>query len=679
MNKATYQFSECLKVTRGVGLFYFTGYGMQLKGRNYLLPVDVDIRDKADVIFDTFPIRKLFRRLSAAKNRLNIIILDASHKNPYPIFERRGLARESPTGSGFVIAFSTQKDKNTMAQGANNSLYMRELIKILEKAMQTSIRIEDVFMQVGNAVEQKSSGQQVPWYSCSLERPFYFGKPQPPRIRQDRAGQDRALLVGIDTYQYVSPLRSSKTDVEEMLQFIQKVWNYQPHQIRTLLDEQATRKNILNSIDNWLIKGTQPGDRVFFFYSGHGYYIWDDNGDESDGYDETLIPVETKLTSETMIRDDEIVARLQRLKGRQVMLVIDAPHSGGMTDGLPGKVPDMIAYSAVASNQVALVDIENPYRGVFTHRFIEGVEKKLADSNHDGQVTHAELLDYVRRESQAYCDRHKEQCTARVLTPQLEARPEMLDKKLDFYPETAHQPTQHALVVGINQYQGRILNLKGAVNDAKLLRDTLRRSPVQLPDKRVLLDARATRSAFIQAWQDMVKQAKPGDTLILTYAGNSKQQQDTAPLDEKDNKDEILIFHDFNPKHPTQGRITDDELYSLFKQANEYKILFIVDGCDWGGDDDVGMLPAHVTMITATQGGLVPETILDNKPHGALSWFFAQALTGKADDNQNGRLERDELDIFLKGKIVKHMNALQKPNLFPRGDNVSVFKYRHPK
>jgi hypothetical protein len=356
-------------------------------------------------------------------------------------------------------------------------------------------------------------------------------------------------------------------------------------------------------------------------------------------------------------------------------VVIDAGYSATMTDGLAGKVPDMIAYSAVASNQPALTDLEHPYRGVFTHRFIQGVEKKRADSNHDGQVTHAELLDYLRRESQAYCDRHKEQCTAGVLTPQLEARSEMLDKKLDFYPETA----QHALVVGINQYQRRLLNLKGAVNDAKLLRDTLRRSPVQLPDKRVLLDARATRSAFIQAWQDMVKQAKPGDTLILTYAGNSQQQQDTAPLDEKDNKDEILIFHDFNPKHPTQGRITDDELYSLFKQANEYKILFIVDGCDWGGDDDVGRLPAHVTMITATQGGLVPETILDNKTHGALSWFFAQALTGKADDNQNGRLERDELDIFLKGKIVKHMNALQKPNLFPRGDNVSVFKYRHPK
>lgn len=573
MNKATYQFSKCLKVTQGVGLFYFTGYGMQLKGRNYLLPVDVDIRDKADVEFDTFPIRKLFRRLSAAKNSLNIIILDANHKNPYPIFDRRGLARESPTGSGFVIAFSTQKDKNTMAQGANNSLYMRELIKIFEKATQTSIRIEDVFMQVGNAVEQKSRGQQVPWYSSSLERPFYFGKSQPPRIR------GRALLVGIDTYRYVTPLRSSKNDVKDMRRFIQKVWGYKPAEIRILLDKEATRENILNTFDEWLIEGTQPGNRVFFYYSGHGYYVYDEDGDEDDGYDETLCPVETQITANTMILDDEIAEHLQRLKGRRVMVVIDAGYSATMTDGLAGKVPDMIAYSAVASNQPALTDLEHPYRGVFTHRFIQGVEKKRADSNHDGQVTHAELLDYLRRESQAYCDRHKEQCTAGVLTPQLEARSEMLDKKLDFYPETA----QHALVVGINQYQRRLLNLKGAVNDAKLLRDTLRRSPVQLPDKRVLLDARATRSAFIQAWQDMVKQAKPGDTLILTYAGNSQQQQDTAPLDEKDNKDEILIFHDFNPKHPTQGRITDDELYSLFKQANEYKILFIVDGCDWGG------------------------------------------------------------------------------------------------
>ncbi|MEN8219663.1 MAG: caspase family protein [Pseudomonadota bacterium] len=272
---------------------------------------------------------------------------------------------------------------------------------------------------------------------------------------------DRALLVGIDTYQYVTPLRGSKNDVKDMRRFIQKVWGYRSSEIRTLLDKEATRENILNSFDEWLIEGSQRGDRVFFYYSGHGYYIYDEDGDEDDGYDETLCPVETQITANTMILDDEIKERLQRLKGRQVTVVIDACHSGSVTKNLAQrsampiiKIPvlksqrvfgspkslsrsmnaegfisserNVIAYSAVAPNQVALVDIEHPYRGVFTHRFIQGVEKKHADSNHDGQVSHAELLEYTRRESQAYCDRHKEQCTAGVLSPQLEAKPEIL-------------------------------------------------------------------------------------------------------------------------------------------------------------------------------------------------------------------------------------------------------------
>jgi hypothetical protein len=274
---------------------------------------------------------------------------------------------------------------------------------------------------------------------------------------------DRALLVGIDTYEYVTPLRGSKNDVKDMRRFIQKVWGYQSSEIRTLLDKEATRENILNTFDEWLIKGTKRGDRVFFYYSGHGYYVYDEDGDEDDGYDETLCPVETQITANTMILDDEIQERLQRLKGRQVTVVIDACHSGSVTKNLAQrsampiiKIPvlksqrvfgppkslsrsmnaegfissegNVIAYSAVAPNQVALVDIEHPYRGVFTHRFIQGVEKKRADSNHDGQVSHAELLEYTRRESQAYCERHKEQCTAGVLSPQLEAKPEILTK-----------------------------------------------------------------------------------------------------------------------------------------------------------------------------------------------------------------------------------------------------------
>ncbi len=267
--------------------------------------------------------------------------------------------------------------------------------------------------------------------------------------------------------------------------------------------------------------------------------------------------------------------------------------------------------------------------------------------------------------------------------------------------------TQHALVVGIDKYQ-HLSNLRGAVNDAELLQDTLRHIQVQLPDERVLLNAQATRDAFIEAWKDMLEQAKPGDTLILTFAGHGGQKPDGNPLDEEDEKDELLMFHDFHSEKSSKGYIIDDELYGLFKEANAYNIVFVVDACHssgmvrnpvqqplgqfrssgfWDikpdippppptlptqGDDDKPL--AHVTLITAVQSDSlkVSETILNNKLHGALSFYFAQALSGKADKNQNGRLEADELNPFLQEKVSDKMNNLQKPKIWSRPDQQSI-------
>ncbi len=271
---------------------------------------------------------------------------------------------------------------------------------------------------------------------------------------------------------------------------------------------------------------------------------------------------------------------------------------------------------------------------------------------------------------------------------------------------------QHALVVGIDRYQyadgRRFTNLAGAVNDAEVLRDALRSTgQVNLPDKWVLLNEQATRKGVIEAWQEMVKQAEPGDTLIFTYAGHGGQQPDTAPKDEKDGSDETLMLHDFNPGHASQGRIIDDELYGIFKEASDYKILFLADSCHSSGmvravaqtrglartggfweivkdalpaillpkQGDTAEPPPNVTLITGVNSDhlQVPETILDNKPHGALSWFFAKALSGIADGNQNGRLERRELENFLTEKVSVQMRQRQKPKLLPRGDTRAVF------
>jgi len=175
MNQATREFNKCLKITQGVGLFYFSGYGMQLEGKNYLLPINPDIGDETDVKYEGFPVNKILDRFEKSKNELNIIILDASRESPYPRFGSRGLASLSPP-TGFFIAYPTDTNKTVgEEQGAENSLYIRELIKVLKKAKQNHTRIEDVLMEVSKAAEQKSRQQQVPWHNGSAKKHFCFG------------------------------------------------------------------------------------------------------------------------------------------------------------------------------------------------------------------------------------------------------------------------------------------------------------------------------------------------------------------------------------------------------------------------------------------------------------------------------------------------------------------------
>jgi len=174
MNKSTIEFSKCLEISKGVGLFYFSGYGMQLRGGNYLLPINISIEDKEDVKYGAFRVVKLFNRLKSAKNELNIIILDASRDNPFPkVGKKSGLASVSFRGA--LLAYPTKADKTISNQRGKNSLYISTLTAVLKMAVRNHTRIEDVFMQVANQVEQKSGGGQIPTYKGSLKKKFCFG------------------------------------------------------------------------------------------------------------------------------------------------------------------------------------------------------------------------------------------------------------------------------------------------------------------------------------------------------------------------------------------------------------------------------------------------------------------------------------------------------------------------
>lgn len=155
------------------GLFYFAGHGVQVRGRNYLLPVDADIAREDEVAFNALDLAAVLEKMETARSHTNIVILDACRNNPYPNrfkLSVPGLAQvDAPAGS--IIAYATAPG-STAADGAGkNGLYTQYLV---EQVGKPGLQIENVFKAVRAGVRRDSQGKQVPWESTSLETEFFF-------------------------------------------------------------------------------------------------------------------------------------------------------------------------------------------------------------------------------------------------------------------------------------------------------------------------------------------------------------------------------------------------------------------------------------------------------------------------------------------------------------------------
>ncbi len=159
---------------------------------------------------------------------------------------------------------------------------------------------------------------------------------QPKRIKS------RALVVGVNEYaqkSYVKPTPGAEEDALAAKEFIKRQYGFLDGEIKVLTGPQATAANIVNTFREWLIEGTEPGDRVYFHYSGHGSRVRDDNRDEEDGYDEVIAPYDVELRDKTFINvitDDEIGQLIAQLSGRLAVMLFDSCHSGTISRGRSG-------------------------------------------------------------------------------------------------------------------------------------------------------------------------------------------------------------------------------------------------------------------------------------------------------------------------------------------------------
>ncbi|MGK7394692.1 MAG: caspase family protein [Candidatus Cyclobacteriaceae bacterium M3_2C_046] len=157
-----------------VSLFFYAGHGIQVDGKNYLIPVDAKLDSKKDIAFEAIEVDKVLTILEHRdENSLNLLVLDACRNNPFRSWERggaEGLTTITPP-SGTLVAYSTSPGSFASDGYGDNGLYTNELIKQLQKSQ----RIEDVFINTRIAVEEKSGGNQSPWELARL-RGIYFLK-----------------------------------------------------------------------------------------------------------------------------------------------------------------------------------------------------------------------------------------------------------------------------------------------------------------------------------------------------------------------------------------------------------------------------------------------------------------------------------------------------------------------
>jgi uncharacterized caspase-like protein len=201
LERAIGQFSAKL-TDSSVGLFYYSGHGIQENGHNYLIPVEAELATEGSVMLETVDVDVVLQLMNLAQTRVNLVILDACRSNP---FERRfrglgrGLAPVEQAPRGTLIAYSTAPGKVASDGDGANGLYTAELLKAIR---QPGLTVEQIFKTVRIGVSTASNDNQTPWEASSLTGEFFFkplapvvAAPSPPPAPAPAANPDAADIA----------------------------------------------------------------------------------------------------------------------------------------------------------------------------------------------------------------------------------------------------------------------------------------------------------------------------------------------------------------------------------------------------------------------------------------------------------------------------------------------------
>ena len=177
------EFARHMDDDQVASVFYYAGHGVQIGGRNYLLPVDIGLRDQAEVRDEAIDMQDaLLAHVDRVRPRARIFIIDACRNNP---FAARGRAPRDANGlaemaaPGALIAFSAAPG-GVAEDGpvGGNSIYTRHLATELRTS---GIEVEEMMKAVRIKVLRDTAQRQIPWVNTSMVVNFMFNPGAAPQ------------------------------------------------------------------------------------------------------------------------------------------------------------------------------------------------------------------------------------------------------------------------------------------------------------------------------------------------------------------------------------------------------------------------------------------------------------------------------------------------------------------
>jgi uncharacterized caspase-like protein len=164
------------------GIFYYAGHGLQVAGRNYLVPVDAQLQNERDLDFEAVSLDFILKQMELEReNKTNIVFLDACRDNPLARNLARSMGTRSAsigrglaqvqTGVGTFIAYSTQPGNVALDGQGRNSPFTAALARSVKEPGRN---LTAVMIDVRKEVLNVTNGRQVPWDHSALTGDFYF-------------------------------------------------------------------------------------------------------------------------------------------------------------------------------------------------------------------------------------------------------------------------------------------------------------------------------------------------------------------------------------------------------------------------------------------------------------------------------------------------------------------------